>query len=85
MKPTIKKLWFEYLQEKSKVFSEQEKKISKKLYELAEVLGALLNNDQKKKFEEYCDVLTQLYSLEQYEAFEKGVVFTTRFLTEAAE
>lgn len=83
MKATIKELWDEYQQVKSHGFSEEKKKISRNLCDLAEEFISLLSENQKKKFEQYCDALSDLYALEEYEAFEKGVVFTARFLSEA--
>ena len=83
MKTTIKKLWNEYLEEKSRGYSEEQKKISHRLSELGESFTLMLDGNQIKKFEEYCDARNDLYSIEKYEAFEKGVLFAARFILDA--
>ena len=85
MKPTIKELWHEYQLDKPNESCEKKKEIRRKLSKLSEELVLLFNDEQNKKFEEYHDALSDLFSIEEYEAFEKGVVFTARFLSEAAK
>ena len=82
MKATIKELWLEYLQDKNEKFSEEKRDISRRLCDAAEELISVLDKKQNKKFEEYCDARSDLYSIEEYEAFEKGVLFGARFILE---
>ena len=85
MKPTIKELWSEYLQTKTEKYSEEKKKVKHRLSEISGEFVGSLSVLQNEKFEQYCDARNDLYSIEEYEAFERGVIFATRFILETGQ
>ena len=80
MKATVKELWSEYMDEKGVGASEEKKALMHRLSVLGAEFIELIDGDQNKKFEEYCNVRSDLFSIEKYEAFEKGVIFGARFI-----
>ena len=78
----IDTLW-EYIETFNPYASEEEKKIFSVVAEKSEIFTKTMTDEQIPIFEDYHDSLYELHSIEQKEAFVKGVKFATQFLLEA--
>ncbi len=86
MKITLERLWNDYfLEECSKIDTDEERDLIKKAVELHEVASKLLNEEQKEAVEKYVDTLCDVEALFARSAFVKGCEFAVSFLREAGD
>lgn len=83
MKHTLKDLWFSYLSTISIDASAREKEILDTLISLEKQLTTGQNQIYSTLLEKYTDGMGELRSIAEQRAFEEGVRFTAKFLTEA--
>ncbi|MBQ7344380.1 MAG: hypothetical protein IJW53_06450 [Clostridia bacterium] len=86
MKPTLEKLWNEYLASECAVIdTDEERRLTKKAAELHEKANATLNNEQKDAVEKFADALCDAEAAFTKKAFFKGCEFATSFLLESGD
>ena len=84
MKPTLEKLWNEYLSsECAAIDTDEERRLTKIAAELHEKANAMLDNKQKDAVEKFADALCDAEALFTKKAFFKGCEFATSFLLES--
>jgi len=83
------KCFFDFLWECMDVLnpyaSEEERKALMRVELKSEQLKKAINDKQIELVDEYQDSLSDLFSVLQREAFEKGIKFATRYFIESAE
>ena len=83
MKKTLEELWYSHLIESTNHHFKEEKELLEKISEKHTALQTELDQGQKATLEEWENLIWNLCSISEKNAFIEGVRFTTSFLWEA--
>ena len=77
----LERLWYDFQMEKSAMLNKNERERIEKIIELEKVF--LKSKDEKKEFEEYLDIVSEVTCEREKEIFIDGVRFGANFIIEA--